>query len=143
MTRAKRFKINFWAEIQTFEFFYMFEFDRLNREDNLKYNFVENRKKKNFICESDLENCVLEKLRYFSKFKDKSNTCDLSTLLTLLRMIILLFQDASSSSKWSFICQACRSLFRAIYQNCTCKKFQWIIATEKFASRQTFDKRQF
>ena len=48
-TRAKRFKINFGAEIQTFEFFYMFEFDRLNSEDNLKYNFVENREKKFYL----------------------------------------------------------------------------------------------
>merc|ERR1712004_659129 len=51
-------------------------------------------------------------------------------------------QDASSSSKWSSICETCRSLFRAIYQNCTCKKFQWINATEKFTRSQTFDKRQ-
>merc|ERR1712004_368140 len=47
------------------------------------------------------------------------------------------------NSRCSSICEACRSLFRAIYQNCTCKKLQWINATEKFARSQTFDKRQF
>ena len=69
------------------------------------------------------------------------NFVDVDVHKNMLRMIIL-FQDASSSSKWSSICEACRSLFRAIYQNCTCKKFQWINATEKFARSQTFDKRQ-
>ena len=69
------------------------------------------------------------------------NFVDVDVHKNMLRMIIL-FQDASSSSKWSSICETCRSLFRAIYQNCTCKKFQWINATEKFARSQTFDKRQ-